>query len=278
MEKTSNTGLEYLPYKFTCKEIDEETGLYYYGARYLDPRYSRWISTDPALVEYATGSSKGEGGIYNSVNLNLYHYAGNNPVKYKDPDGKIIETVWDIGFTAVDVGIAIYKSTKGDNSGWIDVGIDAAAIIIPDVPAGLSKIDDAVKIAKNADKVGNATKVINKVSGGTKTVDHTVDSARILKNARQSAVKKAWKQEQKMVESTGQGTRNWSKSELKELKETGKVKGYQGHHINNVKDHPSMAGDPNNIEFLNSTEHLQAHGGNYKNPTEGNLINRNTEQ
>ena len=34
-------GLRYLPYKFTAKEMDEETGLYYYGARYLDAKYSR---------------------------------------------------------------------------------------------------------------------------------------------------------------------------------------------------------------------------------------------
>ena len=47
-----NTALEFLPYKFTAKELDEETGLYYYGARYLDPKYSMWISTDPALGEY----------------------------------------------------------------------------------------------------------------------------------------------------------------------------------------------------------------------------------
>ena len=52
VEKTQNQGLEFLPYKFTAKELDEETGLYYYGARYLDPKYSRWISTDPALEEY----------------------------------------------------------------------------------------------------------------------------------------------------------------------------------------------------------------------------------
>ena len=98
VEKTQNTGLEYLPYRFTGKEIDEETGLYYYGARYLDPRYSRWISTDPALDEYIPGAGNenskdverlpGMGGIYNTVNLQLYHYAGNNPVKYTDPDGK----------------------------------------------------------------------------------------------------------------------------------------------------------------------------------------------
>ena len=87
VEKTSNTGLEYLPYKFTAKELDEETGLYYYGARYLDPKYSRWLSTDPALGEYTAGSNIGGGGIYNSVNFNLYHYASNNPILYNDPTG-----------------------------------------------------------------------------------------------------------------------------------------------------------------------------------------------
>ncbi|WP_038175398.1 RHS repeat domain-containing protein, partial [Treponema pedis] len=37
-------GLDKLPFRFTGKELDEETGLYYYGARYLDPKYSRWLS------------------------------------------------------------------------------------------------------------------------------------------------------------------------------------------------------------------------------------------
>ena len=35
----------------TGKELDRETGLYYYGARYLDPKTSRWMSGDPALGE-----------------------------------------------------------------------------------------------------------------------------------------------------------------------------------------------------------------------------------
>jgi len=79
---------------FSKGEMDEETGLYYYGARYLDPKYSRWLSGDPALGDYiptaGTDPSKlaGMGGVYNTVNLHLYHYAGNNPVKYTDPDGK----------------------------------------------------------------------------------------------------------------------------------------------------------------------------------------------
>ncbi|MDR2941895.1 MAG: RHS repeat-associated core domain-containing protein, partial [Treponema sp.] len=88
------------PFRFTGKEMDAETGFYYYGARYLDPKTSRWISADPALGEYVpsapvdeeakkrNGNLPGMGGVFNYVNLHVYHYAGNNPVKYTDPDGR----------------------------------------------------------------------------------------------------------------------------------------------------------------------------------------------
>ena len=103
VEKTDpQKNLNFLPYKFTGKEMDEETGLYYYGARYLDPRYSMWLSTDPALGEYIPKAPVNEeakrynqnlpgmGGVFNHINGNLFAYAANNPVKYTDPDGRII--------------------------------------------------------------------------------------------------------------------------------------------------------------------------------------------
>ncbi|MEA1910862.1 MAG: RHS repeat-associated core domain-containing protein [Spirochaetota bacterium] len=49
ISSTKNIGLK--PCKITGKQEDSETGLYYYGARYLNPRISRWISFDPAGFE-----------------------------------------------------------------------------------------------------------------------------------------------------------------------------------------------------------------------------------
>ena len=92
------------------------------------------------------------------INSNLYHYAGNNPVKYVDLDGNVIETFWDILFTIIDVAIASEKSLQGDHSGWTDVGVDLASVAIPGLPAGLSKVDDVAKIVKNGDEIADVTK------------------------------------------------------------------------------------------------------------------------
>ena len=62
------------PYLFNAKEFDEETGLYYYGARYYDPRLSLWMSTDPKQELH--------------YDINTYCYAFNNPILYIDPNGK----------------------------------------------------------------------------------------------------------------------------------------------------------------------------------------------
>lgn len=134
------------PYLFNAKEFDEETGLYYYGARYYDPRLSVWLSVDP-LAEKDIATS-------------AYAFCGNNPIIRIDSDGKIWETVWDIGNVLYDVGAAIYNHAAGNHeaakSNWIDAGVDAAAVVIPFVPAGATKIG----------KVGAA---------GVKAIDKTTD-------------------------------------------------------------------------------------------------------
>ena len=82
------------PYLFTSKELDRETGMYYFGARYYDPKYSIWASVDPLAVYnpvmeeefYYDGDHNG--GMYNSGNLNTYGYCYQSPVLFFDPNGK----------------------------------------------------------------------------------------------------------------------------------------------------------------------------------------------
>ena len=60
-----------------CREgLDEETGLYYYGARYYDAQTSVWLSVDKLTEKYQS--------------LSAYSFSANNPVKFVDPDGKRI--------------------------------------------------------------------------------------------------------------------------------------------------------------------------------------------
>jgi RHS repeat-associated protein len=67
-------------YKFTGKERDTETGLDYFGARYNASTMGRFMSPDPVAGEAASPQS-----------LNLYSYVRNNPLKFIDPTGMIVE-------------------------------------------------------------------------------------------------------------------------------------------------------------------------------------------
>ncbi|MDQ1097185.1 RHS repeat-associated core domain-containing protein [Chryseobacterium camelliae] len=62
------------PYKFNAKELDSETALYYYGARYYNPRLSIWYGVDPLAEKYPSWSP--------------YAYTFNNPIIFTDPDGR----------------------------------------------------------------------------------------------------------------------------------------------------------------------------------------------
>jgi len=75
-----------VPYQYNGKEFDKETGLYFYGARYLDPRTQLWQSTDPATSSYLDGDPNG--GVFASANLASYTYVQNNPVAHRDPTGR----------------------------------------------------------------------------------------------------------------------------------------------------------------------------------------------
>ncbi len=72
-----------MPYLFNGKELDSETNLTYFGARYLDMKTSLWLNVDPLAEKYPHTSP--------------YTYVNNNPIMLVDPDGRDI-----IGVTRKD--------------------------------------------------------------------------------------------------------------------------------------------------------------------------------
>ncbi len=92
------------PYKFNGKELDEETGFYYYGARYYDPRISIWQSVDP-LAETMPFASP-------------YNYCLQNPINLVDPDGKK-PTDW---YLNLFTGKITWKDGQGSRFMYKDLG------------------------------------------------------------------------------------------------------------------------------------------------------------
>jgi RHS repeat-associated protein len=90
------------PYKFNGKELDAETGLYYYGARYYDPRVSIWMSVDPLAEKYP--------------NQSPYSFIGGNPISHIEVDGRY----W-VGTNGKAVAVHINKD------GSLRVGRNASA-------------------------------------------------------------------------------------------------------------------------------------------------------
>ena len=121
------------PYLFNAKELDEETGMYYYGARYYEPRLSLWISTDP-MQEKTPGCTS-------------YAYCSNKPIIATDPDGNwafliplvkgVVGGVIDIS-AQISVGMAndMTFSEAFDNVDWTSVG--AATVLSATLSPGMS--------------------------------------------------------------------------------------------------------------------------------------------
>ena len=70
---------------------DQETGLYYWGARYYDPRTGRGISADPTSVAKHVQRWQENPGAPDQLPLeiNPYVYVANNPLRWIDPDGRM---------------------------------------------------------------------------------------------------------------------------------------------------------------------------------------------
>ena len=97
-EYNVNFGSSVIPkYSFNAKELDEETGMFYYEARYYAPPI--FTSRDPLFEKYFW--------------ISPYAYCANNPVKYVDPRG------WKIGITGEDANEAVNQLNNATSENFI---------------------------------------------------------------------------------------------------------------------------------------------------------------
>lgn len=97
------------PYAYTAREYDTETGLYFYRARYYDPRAGRFLTKDP--IGFA------------GRDVNLYAYVGNNPIIFADPLGLLVYATYDkatgrFNVTDLDTGQQVSISAESGGKPW----------------------------------------------------------------------------------------------------------------------------------------------------------------
>ena len=275
------------PYRYGGKELVTLEGLNIsdFGARWLDSPSGSFTTMDPLCENFTQYSP--------------YIYSLGNPIKYIDPNGmdvtivggsnSIITIVTDLIKITVDVsslGIDWGGQYKLQGEDLLSATLDLAGVVDP---TGIADATNVALLTKKGDYLGAVISgcgllpylgdlaKIAKVKGDIKIIETAIAEAKSVnktKYQRQKAVKQAWENERKYVIRNNRGTQEWSEAEMVELIRTGKVNGYEGHHINSVKNNPELVGTPGNIIFMKRGEHLKTHGGNWRNQTEGELVDR----
>ena len=106
---------------YTGHRWDPEIGQYFAPFRYYNPQTARWNMRDP--VGFVDG-------------LNMYAYVAGSPTNSIDPDGLFIDTVFDAAMLGYDVFCGNFS----------DAAWDGLALLIPGMPAGLSKVDNIANV------------------------------------------------------------------------------------------------------------------------------------
>jgi len=89
---TNSTGSITNPFRYTGREFDSETGLYYYRARYYDPTSGRFLSEDP--IHFIGG-------------VNFYRYVRNKPPNFRDALGLCPDTCRTEAIEMAAAGVAL---------------------------------------------------------------------------------------------------------------------------------------------------------------------------
>ena len=149
--------------RFTGKERDRETGFDYFGARYYSAEVGRFTSVDPATTL--------EENLLDPQRWNRYAYGRNNPLRYADPDGRIIDTIADIafiGYDLFDIGRSLLRGEgiSGTQLGALGTDVVAAAIpLATGAGFGVRAAAKAEHAATEAARAGEALVTANRARG-----------------------------------------------------------------------------------------------------------------
>ena len=242
------------PYLFNAKEFDEETGLYYYGARYYDPRLSLWISVDLDREKL----------IFSTP----YCYTMNNPVNNFDPDGNSPFSVL-IKYAAkkgVQTGIKTFVKRNIQHRLQNYMSKNMLKQFAKDADDVISILDNswwetALELIPVAGDIYGSAKFVNKLR---KVYDKLQDlENKYVDKIQKSLPKKLRKQ---FIERMRRlGVEDARKDQSKGLENIGgdlkyeSNKGIDGHHKESVSLHPDKMTDPRNVEFMYKKDHVKYH-------------------
>ncbi len=168
-----HTGSNKMPYLFNAKEKDTETGLYYYGARYYDPRISLWISVDPMAEKY--------------LGVSVYNYCLQNPIRLidekgeepEDTKGLVVSTILNLTpgvGTAKGIAEAISgeDAVTGEKLAWWERGLG----ILP-VVGGIAKgLKSGVAVGKGLKTLDAVENIIESGAKGAGKADDVIDGTK----------------------------------------------------------------------------------------------------
>jgi RHS repeat-associated protein len=152
---------------FTGQRLDD-TGLYFYNARYYDANIGRFISADTLVQD-----------PYDPQSLNRYSYVLNNPLKYTDPSGHLIDILFDIGSAIWDV-VDIVKNPT-DPWAWGSLGADVVCAFIPFVAGGGAAVRGVKLGTKAINAIDNAADTAKGIAKGVNAVDSIADTGNTVR-------------------------------------------------------------------------------------------------
>ena len=125
-------------------------------ARFFSPHTGRFLSVDPSKRSWDRRQPQ---------SWNRYSYVRGNPLKYRDPDGKVLDTVLDVGFVAYDlfdIGRSLVKGEGVSGQQLLALGADVAGVFVPFATGGGLAVRLGDNVASSAAGVAKLRAAVKK--------------------------------------------------------------------------------------------------------------------